>query len=178
MFEFTAFLLPTTIEQPMHSPPALTEHVSLNLAGTFLLDPIYATVTDKAPLPLRCCFAYSFVPIRHRLPSVSRNQQVVGCPSNLLRQIGWTTNDLLVAWDGWQMVTNQKVKQHLNLNVTNMTGVRLLLASCVSSRRAAWRSAVRSSSYRLHVTGCHENLNHIDYYFCWITLIDSFIISF
>ena len=63
---------------------------------------------------LRCCFAFSFVPIRHRLSSVSRNQQVIGCPSKLLRQIGWTTNDLLVAWDGWRMVTNKKVKQHLN----------------------------------------------------------------
>ena len=25
----------------MQSPPALTEHVSLNLAGTFLLTPVY-----------------------------------------------------------------------------------------------------------------------------------------
>ena len=40
MFEFPAFLLPTNREQPMHSPSALTEHVSLNLAGTFLLDPV------------------------------------------------------------------------------------------------------------------------------------------
>ena len=35
MFEFLAFLLPTNLRQPMHSPSALTEHVSLNLAGTF-----------------------------------------------------------------------------------------------------------------------------------------------
>ena len=35
--------------------------------------------------------------ICHCLSSVTRNQQVIGCPSNLLRQIGWTTNDLLVA---------------------------------------------------------------------------------
>ena len=26
--------------QPMHSPSAITEHVSLNLAGFFLLDPV------------------------------------------------------------------------------------------------------------------------------------------
>ena len=32
MFEFAAFLLPTNVGQPMHSPSALTEHVSLNLA--------------------------------------------------------------------------------------------------------------------------------------------------
>ena len=32
MFEFAAFLLPTNLGQPMHSPSALTEHVSLNLA--------------------------------------------------------------------------------------------------------------------------------------------------
>ena len=40
MFEFPAFLLPTNIGQPMHSPSALTEHVSLSLAGTFLLHPV------------------------------------------------------------------------------------------------------------------------------------------
>ena len=39
MFEFPALMLPTNLGQPVHSPPAaLTEHVSLNLAGTFLLD--------------------------------------------------------------------------------------------------------------------------------------------
>ena len=32
MFEFAAFLLPTNLGQPMHSPSALTEHVALNLA--------------------------------------------------------------------------------------------------------------------------------------------------
>ena len=32
MFEFAASLLPTNVGQPMHSPSALTEHVSLNLA--------------------------------------------------------------------------------------------------------------------------------------------------
>ena len=32
MLEFAAFLLPTNLGQPMHSPSALTEHVSLNLA--------------------------------------------------------------------------------------------------------------------------------------------------
>ena len=40
MFEIPAFLLPTNLGQPMHSPLALMEHVSLNLAGTFLLDPV------------------------------------------------------------------------------------------------------------------------------------------
>ena len=35
MFEFPAFLLPTNLGQPMHSPSALTEHVSLNLAWFF-----------------------------------------------------------------------------------------------------------------------------------------------
>ena len=38
MFEFPAFLPPTNL--PMHSQSALTEHVSLNLAGFFLLDPV------------------------------------------------------------------------------------------------------------------------------------------
>ena len=32
MFEFPAFLLPTDLRKPVHSPSALTEHVSLNLA--------------------------------------------------------------------------------------------------------------------------------------------------
>ena len=41
MFKFPAFLLPTSVGQPMHSPSALTEQVSLNLAGTFLLDPVH-----------------------------------------------------------------------------------------------------------------------------------------
>ena len=40
MFEFPAFLLPPNPGQPMHSPSALTEHVSPNLAGFFLLDPV------------------------------------------------------------------------------------------------------------------------------------------
>ena len=41
MFEFPAFLPPTNLALPMHSPSALTEHVSLNLARFFLLDPVY-----------------------------------------------------------------------------------------------------------------------------------------
>ena len=40
MFEFAAFLLPTNVGQPMHSPSALTEHVSLNLAWFFLLNAV------------------------------------------------------------------------------------------------------------------------------------------
>ena len=40
MSEFLAFLLPTNLGQPMHSPLALMEHVSLNFSGTFLLDPV------------------------------------------------------------------------------------------------------------------------------------------
>ena len=39
MLEFPAFLLPTNLGQPIHSPKALTEHLSLNLAGTFFLHP-------------------------------------------------------------------------------------------------------------------------------------------
>ena len=35
MFEFPAFLPPTNLGLPMHSPSALTEHVSLNLARFF-----------------------------------------------------------------------------------------------------------------------------------------------
>ena len=57
-------------------------------------------VTQK----LICCFTSSFVAIRH--PSQAT------CSSNLEQQIGLTTNNLLVAWDGWGMVTNKKVKQH------------------------------------------------------------------
>ena len=37
MFEFPAFLPPTNLGLPMHSPSALTEHVSLNLAMYFCL---------------------------------------------------------------------------------------------------------------------------------------------
>ena len=40
IFEFPAFMLPINLGQPIHSPLALTEHVSLNLAGAFLLDPV------------------------------------------------------------------------------------------------------------------------------------------
>ena len=40
MFEFPAFLPPTNLGLPMHSPSALTEHVSLNLARFFLLNPV------------------------------------------------------------------------------------------------------------------------------------------
>ena len=38
MFEFPAFLPPTNLGLPMHSPSALTEHVSPNLARFFWLD--------------------------------------------------------------------------------------------------------------------------------------------
>ena len=47
MFEFPALQLPTNLVQPMHSPLALTEHVSLNLAGTFLLDPVSGHKAEK-----------------------------------------------------------------------------------------------------------------------------------
>ena len=40
MFEFPSFLPPTNLGLPMHSSSALTEHVSLNLARFFLLDPV------------------------------------------------------------------------------------------------------------------------------------------
>ena len=40
MFELPAFLPPTHLELPMYTPSALTEHVSLNLARLFLLDPV------------------------------------------------------------------------------------------------------------------------------------------
>ena len=40
LFEFPAFLPPTNLGLPMHSPSALTEDVSLNLARFFLLDPV------------------------------------------------------------------------------------------------------------------------------------------
>ena len=39
MFEFAAFLPPTNLGLPMHSPSALTEHVSLNLARFFFARP-------------------------------------------------------------------------------------------------------------------------------------------
>ena len=41
MFEFPTFLAPTNLVLPLHSPSALTEHVSLNLARFFLLDPVW-----------------------------------------------------------------------------------------------------------------------------------------
>ena len=47
MFEFTAFHPPTNLGLPMHSPSALTEHVSLNLARFFLLDPVYRNISWK-----------------------------------------------------------------------------------------------------------------------------------
>ena len=40
MFVSPAFLPPTNLGLPMHSPSALTKHVSLNLARFFLLDPV------------------------------------------------------------------------------------------------------------------------------------------
>ena len=50
MFEFPTFVLSTNLEQPMHSPTALTEHVSLNFAGLFMLDPVLAL--RPTPIPL------------------------------------------------------------------------------------------------------------------------------
>jgi len=47
MFEFPAFLPPTNLGLPMHSPPALTEHVSLNLARLFLLDPVHLSYNQR-----------------------------------------------------------------------------------------------------------------------------------
>ena len=44
MFKFPAFLPPTNLGLPMHSPSALTEHVSLNLARWFLLNPVHRII--------------------------------------------------------------------------------------------------------------------------------------
>ena len=48
MFEFPTYLPPTNLGLPIHRPSALTEHVSLNLAGTFLLDPVYGMNSPSA----------------------------------------------------------------------------------------------------------------------------------
>ena len=40
MFEFPAFLPPTNLGLPKLSPSALMEHVSLDIAVVFLLDPV------------------------------------------------------------------------------------------------------------------------------------------
>ena len=49
MFESTAFVLPPNLGQPMHCQTALTEHGSLNLAGTFLIDPVEICCFDLLP---------------------------------------------------------------------------------------------------------------------------------
>ena len=56
MFEFPASLQPTNLGLPMHSPSALTEHVSLNLARFFLLNPVLTKLDFKAAnqFPLLC----------------------------------------------------------------------------------------------------------------------------
>ena len=41
LFEFPAFLLPTNLGPPMHSPTAMTELHSPNLAGTFMLHTVH-----------------------------------------------------------------------------------------------------------------------------------------
>ena len=46
MFELPAFLPPPNLGLPMHSPSALTEHVSLNLARFFLLDPVLSKMEE------------------------------------------------------------------------------------------------------------------------------------
>ena len=40
MLDFPAFFLPTNLRQPMHSPTAMMELLSPNLAGTFLLQAV------------------------------------------------------------------------------------------------------------------------------------------
>ena len=50
MFEFPTFLPPTNLGLPMHSPSALKEHVSLNLARFFLLNPVLIGVEEMNDL--------------------------------------------------------------------------------------------------------------------------------
>ena len=45
MFEFSAFLPPTNLGLPMHSPSALTEHVSLNFTRFFFARPCSSFMT-------------------------------------------------------------------------------------------------------------------------------------
>ena len=57
MFEFSAFLPPTNLGLPMPSPSALTEHVPLNLARFFVLDPVHSQRQLRPPTVaslLRC----------------------------------------------------------------------------------------------------------------------------
>ena len=44
-------------------------------------------------------------------------------PTDHWLPIQFSTNDLLVAWDGWRMVTNKKAKQHLNYYKTFFLGM-------------------------------------------------------
>ena len=46
MFEFPAFVPPANLGLPMHSPPALTEHASLNLARFFFARPCIQFSSD------------------------------------------------------------------------------------------------------------------------------------
>ena len=48
MFEFPAFLPPTNLGLPMHSPSALTEHASLNLARFFFARPCSWSTRDHS----------------------------------------------------------------------------------------------------------------------------------
>ena len=49
LLEFPAILLPTNLGQTMHSLSALTEYLSLNLAGIFLLKPVQGSDKRRSP---------------------------------------------------------------------------------------------------------------------------------
>ena len=57
MFEFTASFLPANPGQPMHSPTAVMENVSPNLAGIVLLHAVhtvYQQILNDYPLTHNC----------------------------------------------------------------------------------------------------------------------------
>ena len=60
MFELPAFLPPTNLGLPMHSLSALTEHVLLNLARFFLLDPVELTSMVLQKNCIKLIMAYGF----------------------------------------------------------------------------------------------------------------------
>ena len=99
MFEFAAFLPPTDLGLPMHSPSALTENVSLNLAR-FFCSTLYAALWWNIKIGRECHLISCTTGVRFAFGSIARaNGQ--GDPSTTLRTVSdfdYGILNSLVSW--------------------------------------------------------------------------------
>ena len=111
MFEFPAFLLPTNLGLPMHSPLALMEHVSLNLARILFARPCRGiqgisqarcTPSVSAARNYVYKYVYNYFSAAGQVRAVGSPESgnfVVYGPLHSTRCLTTSANHLLVLWN-------------------------------------------------------------------------------